>query len=225
MAITSETSEPNRSGFSVIAPGVELGFKSTGIFAQSTPTTNNFVPAETATLPAGFNVASFNKYALIVKDNQYKLLVNDSSTPILTGPLRDYSVATEATSPNFNYYNGALFLGDSNDQGSSTFRLGKVTIGNGPIVTQPDRAAITVTPLNANNPYTNVNSPSVTINVLANDIGGVKPLKVKNVSRNEQYPGYTPPPDSYNDDSVIQTQGGSNYGSNFAAINDWIYVG
>jgi uncharacterized delta-60 repeat protein len=225
VAITAETSEANRSGFSVIAPGVELGFKSTGIFAQSTPTTNNFVPAETATLPAGFNLASFNKYALNVKNNEYKLFVNDSSTPILTGPLRDYLFQPTASSPIFNPYvdsygYGSVFLGDSNDQGSSTFRLGKVTTGNGPIVTQPDRAAITVAPLDPYNLPPNVNPRSVAINVLANDLGGVKPLKVNNVSQLEIYPGYIPPTDPYNYGFVTPTQ---NYG--YAAINDWIYVG
>ncbi|MEG4320057.1 MULTISPECIES: DUF4347 domain-containing protein, partial [unclassified Microcoleus] len=228
VAITAETSEPNRSGFSVIAPGVELGFKSTEIFAQSTPTTNNFVPVEKATLPAGFNLASFNKYALIVKDNKYKLFVNDSSTPILTGPLRDYLFQPAAISPNFNPYidsnqYASVFLGDSSDRGSSTFRLGKVSVANdGPVITQPDRAAISVTTEQGinNNPYTNINPRSVTINVLANDTGGVKSLKVKNVYRDVPAYGYIPPANPDNDGSFTLTQ---NY-PNKATISDWIYV-
>ena len=208
VAITAETSIANRSGFSVIAPGVELGFKSTGIFAQSTPTVNNFVPAEAATLPAGFNVASFNKYALTVKDNQYKLFVNDSSTPILTGPLRDYLFQPATSSPTFNPYSdyygiGSVFLGDSTDQGSSTFRLGKVSIANQSIVAKPDRAAITVTLPDANNTSPNYEQQpnygkSVIINVLANDTGGAKPLTVKSLSPGPEQPNYTPPPNPYN---------------------------
>ncbi len=228
VAITAETSAPNRSGFSVIAPGVELGFKSTEIFAQSTPTTNNFVPVEKATLPAGFNLASFNKYALTVKNNEYKLFVNDSSTPILTGPLRDYLFQPAANSPNFNPYidspgSASVFLGDSSDGGSSTFRLGKVSVANQSIFAKPDRAAITVTPLNASNtsPF-DFYGKSVSINVLANDTGGAKPLTVKSISGFPQTPNNPLPPNPLNGGSSLLT--GPN-GSNSAYINDWIYVG
>ncbi|NJK70267.1 MAG: DUF4347 domain-containing protein [Microcoleus sp. SU_5_3] len=229
LALTSETSEANRSGFSVIAPGIELGFKSTEIFAQSTPNPNEFVPEEKAELPAGFNLAAFNKYVLSVTGNWYQLFVNDSPTPILTGPRRySYSFTPPASSFGFNPYsnsNPSIFLGDSDDRGSSTFRLGKVSIANEPIVVRSDRVAITANNSNPNNPPANVNPRSITIDVLANDFGGAQSLKVKNVFSSEPPVTYGSPPDDSNNNLVAETQSNSSGMRNIATVNDWIYIG
>ncbi|MEG4044462.1 choice-of-anchor Y domain-containing protein, partial [Microcoleus sp. Pol17C2] len=175
-AIPTETSNPNRAGFSVTAissdglNGLELGFKNNKIFGQS----DTFVEAETATLPAGFDLTSNNNYVLKVQGSNYELFVNNSPTAILTGPLRQIKFNPAASSPplTFNPYRlpSFLFFGDNTDQGSATFRLGRIAVNDLPVAT-PDNAIATV------------GTPNIKINVLTNDTGGTKALKVQSVTQ------------------------------------------
>src|SRR4028118_2405334 len=100
-AIPTETSNPNRAGFSVTAissdglNGLELGFKNNKIFGQS----DTFAEAETATLPQAFDLTSNNNYVLKVQGSNYELFANNSPTAILTGPLRQIQFNPEARQP------------------------------------------------------------------------------------------------------------------------------
>ncbi len=185
-AIPIETSNPNRAGFSVTAissdglNGLELGFKNGRIFGQST----TFVETETV----NFNTAANNNYVLKVQGLTYELFANNVSTPILTGPLRQILFNPAASSPplTFNPYTlpSFLFFGDNTDQGSATFRLGKIAVNDLPVASA-DSAITTV-------------GTKAKINVLTNDIGGTKALKVQSVS---------------------QPTGGT------VTVDDWIYAG
>src|SRR4028119_2525516 len=144
-AIPTETSNPNRAGFSVTAissdglNGLELGFKNNKIFGQSA----NFIASETV----NFNTAANNSYVLKVQGTTYQLFANNSPTAILTGPLRQMQFDPEASQPplTFNPYRlpSFLFLGDTNDQVSATFRLGRIAVNDLPVAT-PDSAITTV---------------------------------------------------------------------------------
>src|SRR4028118_1114506 len=126
-AIPTETSNPNRAGFSVTAissdglNGLELGFKNNKIFGQS----DTFAEAETATLPQAFDLTSNNNYVLKVQGSNYELFANNSPTAILTGPLRQIQFNPEASQPplTFNPYRlrSFLFFGDRSEEGSATF--------------------------------------------------------------------------------------------------------
>ena len=171
-AIPIETSNPNRAGFSVTAissdglNGLELGFKNGRIFGQSA----NFIASETV----NFNTAANNSYVLKVQGSNYELFTNNSPTPILTGPLRQMQFNPEASQPalTFNPYRvpSFLFLGDTNDQVSATFSLGRIAVNDLPVAT-PDSAIATV------------GTPNIKIKVLANDTGGTKALRVQSVTQ------------------------------------------
>jgi hypothetical protein len=100
-AIPTETSNPNRAGFSITAissdglNGLELGFKNDTIFAQS----ENFEYSENV----NFNTAANNNYVLKVQDSNYELFANNSPTAILTGPLRQMEFDPEAKPASFNF--------------------------------------------------------------------------------------------------------------------------
>jgi hypothetical protein len=185
-AIPTETSNPNRAGFSVTAissdglNGLELGFKNGRIFGQS----DTFIESETV----NFNTAANNNYVLKVQGLNYELFANNSPTAILTGPLRQIQFNPAASSPplSFNPYRlpSFLFFGDNTDQGRATFRLGRIAVNDLPVAS-PDSAITTV-------------GTKAKINVLTNDIGGTKALKVQ---------------------SVTQPTGGT------VTVDDWIYAG
>lgn len=130
LALSFETSAVNRAGFSVVllgsdAKGIELGFKSDRIFAQSATLTE----AESVT-PA-FSLSSLTDYRLTVQGEGYKLFANNSQ--ILSGSLHNYQFNPATSSPPLpaNPYtvSNLLFLGDNTDQGRATFTLGAVSIG------------------------------------------------------------------------------------------------
>jgi hypothetical protein len=130
VAVTSEVSDPNRAGFSVLvssqdAKSIELGFKGDRIFAQST----TFVEEETAL----FNTSSLTDYKLTVKGDGYELFANNTS--ILKGSLRSYSFDPATSNPPLpsNPYTvpSLIFLGDNTDQGRATVTLGAVTLSAG----------------------------------------------------------------------------------------------
>jgi hypothetical protein len=131
VAVTEESSNANRAGFSVLmisddGKGIELGFKqeelSNRIFAQS----EDFTEAE----EVNFNVSAMTNYVLTVQDDSYTLVAD--GTDILTGELRDYNFDPKASSPSlpFNPYTSPnfLFFGDDTDQGHAAFTLGLISI-------------------------------------------------------------------------------------------------
>ena len=129
LALTTETSAANRAGFSLTllsndSVGIELGFKSTQIFAQS----NNFEAAES--VAPGFSLSNSVNYAIAVKDNGYQLFANNAL--ILSGALRTYNFDPTTSQPRlpFNPYAlpNFLVLGDNTDQGRATITLGAITI-------------------------------------------------------------------------------------------------
>ncbi|MBD0341540.1 MAG: hypothetical protein ICV61_11805, partial [Microcoleus sp. Co-bin12] len=80
----------------------------------------------------------------------------------------------EASQPplTFNPYRlpSFLFFGDTNDQVSATFSLGRIAVNDLPVAT-PDSATATV------------GTPNIKIKVLANDTGGTKALRVQSVTQ------------------------------------------
>ncbi len=130
LAVTSEVSNPNRAGFSIIlnsedARGIELGFKNDRIFAQS----RTFTESENAV----FSTNALTDYKLAVKGDGYELFANNAS--ILKGALQTYQFdpatsnpplpASPYTLPSF------LFLGDNTDQGRASVTLGAIAITQG----------------------------------------------------------------------------------------------
>jgi hypothetical protein len=130
LAVTSEVSNANRAGFSIIlnsedAKGIELGFKGDRIFAQS----STFTEDEKAI----FTTNALTDYKLAVKGDGYELFANNAS--ILKGALRTYQFdpatsnpplpASPYTLPSF------LFLGDNTDQGRASVTLGAIAITQG----------------------------------------------------------------------------------------------
>lgn len=125
VAVANESSQSNRSGFSVIVigndkQGVELGFKSGSIFTQN----SNFTQGESVS----YNTSATTNYTLAVNGNNYTLSYGSQS---LTGKTRNYAFDPTTSQPPlpYNPYTTAnyLFFGDDTDQGSSTFTLGTVT--------------------------------------------------------------------------------------------------
>jgi len=130
LAVTSEVSNSNRAGFSIIlnsedAKGIELGFKSDRIFAQS----STFTEDEKTTF--GTNVLT--DYKLSVKGDGYELFANNAS--LLKGSLRTYQFDPKTSNPPLpvNPYTlpSFLFLGDNTDQGRANVTLGAITITQG----------------------------------------------------------------------------------------------
>jgi hypothetical protein len=139
VAVTAETSNPNRAGFSIIAissdgAGIELGFKEQGandrIFAQSA----DFIESEFITP----NINAATTYVLTILGNNYTL---SNGTQTLTGLLRNYNFNPAASSPPlpFNPYISPnfLFLGDDTDQGNATVTLGAISVNAFPVA-KPD---------------------------------------------------------------------------------------
>src|SRR4028118_2410810 len=164
-AIPTETSNPNRAGFSITAissdglNGLELGFKNGRIFAQSDTFTE---PPTISPENANFNTSANNNYVLKVQGTTYELFANNFPSAILTGPLRQIQFDPALSQPplSFNPYRlpSFLFFGDNTDQGSATFRLGRIAVNDLPVAS-PDNAITTV-------------GTKVKIKVLSNDTGG-----------------------------------------------------
>ena len=121
----------NRAGFSVIVMsnqvtgeaqpyGVELGFWLNSIWAQSA----TFTKAETAT----YNTQSLaHTYHLKVSGNQYQLFVDDATTPILQGPMRQYTGYTPpAGYPNPYKTTNLIFWGDNTTSAKAKVTLMRV---------------------------------------------------------------------------------------------------
>ncbi len=131
VAVTDESSNANRAGFSVLVisddgKGIELGFKqeesSDRIFAQS----EDFTEAEEVNI----DISAMTHYVLTVQNDSYTLVAD--ATDILTGELRHYNFNPNASSPAlpFNPYTSPyfVFFGDNTDQAHATFTLGTISI-------------------------------------------------------------------------------------------------
>jgi len=116
-----------RAGFSIIilgedARGIELAFWQNEIWAQNDDSTGGlFTHGESAAFPT--TTGPIN-YQLIVANDTYTLTAN--GTPVLTGPLRDYSkfegFPDPYQSPNF------IFLGDDTTSAQARIRLSYVAV-------------------------------------------------------------------------------------------------
>lgn len=155
IAVTAETSNPNRAGFSVIAidsdrRGVELGFKEGGavdrIFAQSADLTN---AAEAEQTNTNIDINASTNYTLTFLGDIYTLAANGN--PILTGPLRAYNFNPTTSNPQlpFNPYISPnfLFFGDNTDQGNALFTLGAISVNAFPVANSDSYTTNEDTPL------------------------------------------------------------------------------
>ncbi len=129
----------DRAAFSITVigtnnEGIELGFDSDRIFAQS----SNFIREETTN---NFTTSTFNSYELKVDSNGYELFANSLTTPILNGALRTYNFTPLASNPPllFNPYEteSFLFLGDNTGQAYGTFTLGAISVSSVPFNFSP----------------------------------------------------------------------------------------
>ena len=118
----------NRAGFSVILlsddkHGIELAFWTNNIFAQSDS------PLFTHAEETNFNTAAvFVDYALTLHATNYVLQAN--GTPILTGPIRDYTAFPGF--PNVYLNPNFIFLGDDTTSAGGAFNLKKVVLVTAP---------------------------------------------------------------------------------------------
>lgn len=110
----------DRAGFSVILlgsdhVGVELGFWTTQVFAQS----STFTHAEQT--PAPFDPTAFHNYDLRIAGTGYTLSAD--GTPVLAGTTRDYSATgIPYTLPSY------LFLGDDTGSARGTAEISRIAI-------------------------------------------------------------------------------------------------
>jgi MYXO-CTERM domain-containing protein len=120
--IVSEShNSTDRAGFSVILlasdhQGIELGFWPTEIWAQSSTFTHAEGTAGT------YDTTVARNYALTIQGSTYTL--NDGSSNILTGSLRDYSAAMAVPYGLNNY----LFIGDNTTSATASTELTGVSI-------------------------------------------------------------------------------------------------
>ena len=150
VAITEETSQDNRAGFSLIAicsdgkQGIELGFKKGSSSKKKSQCTSDRIFSQSSKFKEDQNtcdtvgdqlvLSTLTEYVLEVRQNNYTLFANLSGekTEILTGKLQKYNFNPLKSSPKlpFNPYQAPnfLFFGDDTDKGSATFTLGNISI-------------------------------------------------------------------------------------------------
>lgn len=116
----------NRAGFDVIVlssdlQGIELGFWTNEVWAQSGPTFTHAEGAAFDTTAALGGLAGTTRYDLQVSGSSYTLFANGSS--LLTGALRDYSsFGAPYNVPNF------LFLGDDTTSANGAAEIAFVAV-------------------------------------------------------------------------------------------------
>jgi hypothetical protein len=121
LKLLSETHASNdRAGFSIIVlssdlQGIELGFWTNEIWAQSGP---SFTHAESF---AANTTAANTTYDLTIQGSSYSLLAN--GTPILSGPLRNYS--SFGLPYNLPSY---LFIGDNTSSAAGAFEFSRLAV-------------------------------------------------------------------------------------------------
>ena len=136
----------NRSGFNVIilgndARGIELAFWENEIWVQ-----NDNVTGGLFTHGEGVNIdtSNFANYQITISADTYTLSAN--GTPILSGPVRDYSsfegFPDPYQTPNF------LFIGDNTTSAQARIRLGYVSVTGTdpvPVIITPTATTVPVT--------------------------------------------------------------------------------
>ena len=146
MQVESESHTSNhRAGFSIIllsenARGIELAFWENEIWAQNDDATGGlFTHGESVSFPT---TSGATNYQLIIISNAYTLTAN--GTPILNGPVRDYSKFEGFPDPyqSLNF----LFLGDDTTSAQARIRLSYLS------VTGTELAAPTTDALPSNTP-------------------------------------------------------------------------
>ena len=194
--IESEAHTSNdRAGFSLIAlsndvKGIELGFWSNEIWAQHDDTTGTlFTHAEGISI----STTTLTTYTLVIMMDTYTLAA--SGTPILTGPLRDYSnfvgPLDPYETPNF------IFLGDdtTSAQASIKFRYLAVTVPKAPQPTPTSTATFTpgpsATPMATNTP---TQTPEATNTYTPTPTATTTPLPPKGTSTPGATNTHTPTP-------------------------------
>jgi hypothetical protein len=142
--ISESHASANRAGFSVIlladdTHGIELAFWTNNIFAQSDSPL--FVHAE----ETNYSTTAVVDYALTLHATNYVLSAN--GTPILTGPVRDYTAFNGF--PNPYRTPDFLFFGDDTTSAAGAFLLKKVALITPPqLVALPDnRITWTASPI------------------------------------------------------------------------------
>ncbi len=151
LQIISETSNPNRAGFSLLVissnqTGVELGFRTNQIFAQS----SSFLESNNSLL----NTTTSRNYTLQVVNGQYTLL--DGATPVGSlnnQSLNNYSSFNPALSNPplpFNPYttSNLIFFGDNTDQGTANFTISNISVNALPVANAESYQTPANTPLN-----------------------------------------------------------------------------
>ncbi len=132
--VMSEThTSPDRAGFSLLVEssdrrGIELAFWTNEIWAQEGGSSRPFTHAEGVTFTT---TADLIAYRLSVMGNSYTLAANGST--VLTGPLRDYTVAPPPSLP-LNPYTTAnlIFLGDDTSAAQAKIKLRYAAVINAP---------------------------------------------------------------------------------------------
>lgn len=119
--VTESHNSTDRAGFSVILLasdhlGIELGFWPTEIWAQSSTFTHAEGTAGT------YDTTVARNYSLTIQGSTYTL--NDGSSNILTGSLRDYSTAMSIPYGLGNY----LFVGDNTTSATASIELTGLSI-------------------------------------------------------------------------------------------------
>ena len=134
-------SNNNRSGFSIIilskdAKGIELAFWENEIWAQNDDRAGGlFIHGEGII----FNTTDLVNYQITISNDTYALTAN--GTPVLNGPLRDYSgfegFPDPYQTPNF------LFIGDNTTSAQARIHLGYVSVtGTEPAPSAPTSTSI-----------------------------------------------------------------------------------
>jgi len=123
----------DRAGFSLLVEssdkrGIELGFWENEVWAQEGGTINPFTHAEGTALTTTNDLIA---YRLTVLGDRYTLTANGST--VLSGPLRDYTLAPAPPLP-VNPYTTAnlIFLGDDTSSAQAQIKLRYAAVINAP---------------------------------------------------------------------------------------------
>ncbi len=135
MLASESHSRPDRAGFSVIAissgpdnKGIEIGFHGDEVFAQvDSPLFTGM--GETAAI----DMSQPRNLDLLIRAAGYELWLDGEATPLLSGPLRDYS-AFVATPPWPNPYvlPGHLFFGDDTQSAGARVEFSRISVTSVP---------------------------------------------------------------------------------------------
>lgn len=124
---------PDRAGFSLLVEssdrrGIELGFWANEIWAQEGGSSQPFTHAEGAVFTT---TADLTDYRLIIRGESYTLTAN--GVTVLTGPLRDYTLAPPPALP-LNPYTtpNLIFLGDDTSAARARIKLLRAAVIDAP---------------------------------------------------------------------------------------------